>query len=316
MNADTANKGSFNSTTVLIAQVSLVILEELSTRDDRARTSEIWQALLENRDGVVEKLTDKEFALGNDNRAGFERWYFMRGFAASTLKFAGFISGPRGYWEITEEGQEFLKKHKGKRETMEHELAESYQAIVRARSKRRKVSQDDEEMNEPAIEQRFDDDDIRSSIYEYLENMNPYDFQDLVGHLFQGMGYTVPYVTPKGPDGGVDVIAHKDAIGIDGPLIKIQVKHSRDRNNPGVGIVEVQRLRGLCSDGVAGALVSLKGFTREAEKEVRKDMSVPLALIDSVRFVDLWIDHIDTIPEEGKKLFPLRKVYIVDFDES
>jgi len=313
MRADTANNEDFNPTSMLIAQVALVVLEELNVRDNRVKTSEIWSALLEKRDAVIERFTDKEFALGADNKAGFERWYFMKSFAATLLKFVGFVSGPHGSWEITEEGKDFLVKHKDDKEKMEAELAGSYVEMQRTRLRVGKKRQSDaEEVDESVAQQRFDDDDIRSSIYEYLEGLDPYGFQDLVGHLFQGMGYTVPYVSPKGPDGGVDIIAHKDAIGVDGPLIKIQVKHSQDRNNPGVGIDEVQRLRGLCSDGVAGVLVSLKGFTREAEKEVRKDMSVPITLIDSVRFVDLWIDHIDTITEEGKKMFPLKKVYIVD----
>jgi len=38
------------------------------------------------------------------------------------------------------------------------------------------------------------------------------------------MGYHVAWVAPPGPDGGVDVIAQSDPLGINGPRIKVQVK--------------------------------------------------------------------------------------------
>ena len=312
MNTKVEDK-EFSPTIKLIAQIAVIILEELDKLDDRIKTSEIKEILLKNRKNNLKRFEDEEFAVTVNNRTGVERWYFMKSFALTTLRFIGFADGPRGYWEITEEGEEFLKKVKSNKERVrffaEH-TSERYKLI----QSQRKNKQDKDKTNkeEDLVGQQYNDDEIRSSIYEYLESIDPYEFQDLVGYLFQGMGYTVPYITGKGPDGGIDLIAHKDALGVEGPLLKIQVKHSKDRNSAGVGIEEIQRLRGLCNDGSAGILVSIKGFSKEAEKSMRADTSVPLTLIDSVRFVDLWIEHIDNIPEEGKRLFPLKKIYIVD----
>ena len=44
-----------------------------------------------------------------------------------------------------------------------------------------------------------------------------------VGHLLEAMGYRAR-VAPEGPDGGIDIIAHKDELGFEPPIIKVQVK--------------------------------------------------------------------------------------------
>ena len=78
---------------------------------------------------------------------------------------------------------------------------------------------------------------------------------------------------------------------------------------------EVGSFRDLCSDGSHGVFVSMRGFTKDTEKKVRTDQGSFISLIDSARFVDLWIEHIDTIPEEGRKMLPLRKEYVLDIVE-
>ncbi len=36
------------------------------------------------------------------------------------------------------------------------------------------------------------------------------------------MGYHTPFISPKGKDGGIDIIAYQDALGINKPRIKVQ----------------------------------------------------------------------------------------------
>ena len=69
-----------------------------------------------------------------------------------------------------------------------------------------------------------------------------YEFQDFVAALLRGMGYFTPFISPKGKDGGVDVIAYKDPIGSVGARIKVQVKH---RANSKVTSKEVRELSSL-----------------------------------------------------------------------
>ena len=48
-------------------------------------------------------------------------------------------------------------------------------------------------------------------------------FADFVGNLLQTMGYRTR-VSPPGADGGIDIVAHKDELGFEPPIIKVQVK--------------------------------------------------------------------------------------------
>jgi predicted Mrr-cat superfamily restriction endonuclease len=76
----------------------------------------------------------------------------------------------------------------------------------------------------------------------------PYDFQKLVGALLVGMGYHVPRISPPGPDGGVDVVAYRDPLGVTSPRLKVQVKH-RDQK---VTVKEVRELEGLLRKAPGG----------------------------------------------------------------
>ena len=76
---------------------------------------------------------------------------------------------------------------------------------------------------------------------------------------------------------------------------------------------KIEELRGLCAkDSSVPVFVSLQGFAKDVYKKTATDSGNFVTLIDCVRFVDLWIEYIETIPEEGKKLFPLKKVYVID----
>jgi restriction system protein len=50
-------------------------------------------------------------------------------------------------------------------------------------------------------------------------------FADFIAHLLNTMGYRTR-VSPEGPDGGIDIVAHKDELGFEPPIIKVQVKSS------------------------------------------------------------------------------------------
>jgi restriction system protein len=53
-----------------------------------------------------------------------------------------------------------------------------------------------------------------------MAQLNGYRFEELVAHVMQCLGYTTR-LTPKSADGGVDVIAHMDALGFQPPIVKI-----------------------------------------------------------------------------------------------
>ena len=134
--------------------------------------------------------------------------------------------------------------------------------------------------------------------------MNPYDFQQLVAGLLKGMDYHVSWIAPPGPDGGVDVIAQTDPLGIRGPRIKVQVKRQAGK----VSVDGIRSFMGVLADGDVGLFVNTGGFTRESEKEARNHQKQRLMLVSLRRLFDLWVEHYDQIPEEYRRLLPLQAV--------
>ena len=119
------------------------------------------------------------------------------------------------------------------------------------------------------------------------------------------MGYYTPFVAPPGPDGGIDIIAYKDPIGIELPRIRIQVKH---RPETKVSRSEVATLMGdLQGEGYVGIIVSTGGFSSDALAEVRKS-NRHIEEIDFERFIDLWEEYYGKLLDEDKALLPLRKI--------
>jgi restriction system protein len=57
------------------------------------------------------------------------------------------------------------------------------------------------------------EDNAMAIVTQYLGSMDPYQFQNLIGALLEGMNYHVSWIAPPGRDGGVDIIAFQDPLG-------------------------------------------------------------------------------------------------------
>ena len=146
-----------------------------------------------------------------------------------------------------------------------------------------------------------------AEIEEYLATMNPYDFQNIVVGLLRGMGYHVAWVSPPGPDKGIDVIAHTDPLGIGGPRIKVQVKRRGDKTT----VDGVRSFLALLGEGDVGLFISMGGFTRDAGDEARRQEKRRITLVDLKRLVELWIEYDSEIPETQRRLLPIRPVHFL-----
>ncbi|MCD9020216.1 restriction endonuclease [Cohnella silvisoli] len=135
-----------------------------------------------------------------------------------------------------------------------------------------------------------------------IDKLDAWQMQDLFGGLLEAMGYQVR-ISPKGPDGGVDIIAHRDAFGFEKPIIKVQLKHRK----VAAGGPEIQQLLGANPIGASSLFVSTGGFTSQA-KTVAQQHSVKLVdLTDLVELVNEWYEKMTA---EKKALLPLKRVYI------
>lgn len=150
--------------------------------------------------------------------------------------------------------------------------------------------------------------DIEQTTHDFIlkrlaQELKGHPFAEFVAHLLGTMGYRTR-LSPEGPDGGVDIIAHKDELGFEPPIIKVQVKSNE--GNIGDQIVSV--LSGKVASGEFGLLVILGTFTAQARHTERSKSN--LRLIDGEELVKLILQHYEQFDSRYKGLFPLKQVYV------
>lgn len=125
----------------------------------------------------------------------------------------------------------------------------------------------------------------------------------LVAGMLKAMGYCAR-VTPKGPDGGRDVIASPDALGLESPRFVAEVKH---RKGP-MGAPAVRSFIGGLRAGRSRALRLHRGFTKEARLEAGH-ATVPVRLLDLDAFVRHYVEVYDKADDETRSILPLTRIW-------
>lgn len=129
------------------------------------------------------------------------------------------------------------------------------------------------------------------------------EMEQLVAGLLRSMGYHAE-ATPKGPDGGRDVVASPDPLGLESPRIIAEVKH---RKGP-MGAPQIRAFIGGLRAGDRGLYVSTGGFTKEARYEADR-ANVPVRLLDLDGLVKLYVGSYDKADEETRALLPLTRIW-------
>jgi restriction system protein len=256
---------------------------------------------------VEKRVSLTEWDLGVYEKSGYIRWHSIMHFYSIDFSKSGFLVKKGGVWYLTPDGEEALKQGE----------AGLFQA---ARAGYIKWAQERKKQDSPST---AEDGDINSQqeltieemeqraqlgLQAFVNNKNPYEFQDLVAALLRGMGYYTPFIAPRGKDGGVDVIAYRDPLGTVSPRIKVQVKHRPD--NP-VNVQEVRQLMGILQkDGDVGMIVSSGGFTSDA-KATALNSHVHIEMVDFDRFSNLWQEFYPRLSDEDKNRLPLKPVYFL-----
>lgn len=175
---------------------------------------------------------------------------------------------------------------------------------------------------ENATEERRDDATVSKAVASQAEEttqdfvirqlktaIDAYQFEQFVAHLLECMGYHAR-VTPKSGDGGVDVIAHKDELGFEPPVIKVQCKQI---TNP-VGRPEVTQLLGNVESREYGLYVTLGSYTKDAREYGR--LKSNLRLVDGDQLVGLIFEHYQNFDPRYQALLPLKRIYVPSLAES
>jgi restriction system protein len=129
-----------------------------------------------------------------------------------------------------------------------------------------------------------------------------------IADLFCAMGYKA-HATPKHRDDGVDVIAHRDELGIEPPILKIQVK----TNEANVGADPVKAFYAMVEDRDVGVFVTTGGFSSSAIEFARTRGN--LRLIAGVELIALIQKHYDNLSSHNRQHIPLRRVLAPDMPE-
>ena len=243
---------------------------------------------------------------------GIQRFGKMIRFATIAPVKAGWLVKEKGKWYLTEEGKSAYARYPDPEE-LNREARRLFDQWADKQPK--EVADAEEEFHEEiGTTERVADasstleeaeETAWDEIEAYVQAINPYDLQKLVAALLRAMKYHVAWISPPGPDKGIDILAYNDPLGTSAPRIKVQVKRRADKIN----VDGLRAFMALLGEQDVGIFVSTGGFTSGAEMEARTKETRKLTLIDLKKLVDLWIEHYNEVSESDKRLLPLRPVH-------
>jgi restriction system protein len=252
-------------------------------------------------------------------KTGYVRWEAILHFYTVDCAKAGFMRKSKGVWYLTPEGEEAMKL--GPVQLLEAASA-AYKKWDAKRKAEAKETIESSENNGDGDEIEIDkiqsiqieklQQEATSGIKEFINQKNPYEFQDLIAALLRAMGYHTSFIAQKGKDGGIDIVAYQDALGIQKPRIKVQVKHYPETP---IGVEVIRSLKGLINHGEeVGLFVTSGRFSNEAERFAR-ETNVHIKLINGEELISLWQEYYSKMPDEDKSLLPLQAIYFLGGNE-
>jgi restriction system protein len=272
----------------------------------------VFKILLDHPDGLPAKellerlesiVPPTEFEKSEyPKRPGVRRFEKIVRFATIAPVKAGWLIKSKGRWIATDEGRKAYERIQDP-EKFEREAGRLYKQWEASRPDTAAEVGDEG----PDITSTFEEAEEAAwtEIENYMQNMPPYDFQNLVAALLRAMGYHVSWIAPPGPDKGMDILAHTDPLGTSVPRIKVQVKRRADK----ISADGLRSFMAILGDQDVGIFVSTGGFTADASSEARTQERRKVTLIDSEKLFDLWVENYDKIEESDKRLLPLKPVY-------
>ncbi|YAL83650.1 restriction endonuclease [Dermacoccaceae bacterium W4C1] len=171
-------------------------------------------------------------------------------------------------------------------------------------------SNNEVERSEAAAEDEPNADRIHQHTTDFIANvllndLSHEEFEYFTADLLRTLGYEAR-VTPYTADGGVDVIAHKDPLGVEPPIIKVQCKHTANtQSRP-----DVQRLIGTLAATEVGLFVTLGAYSKDAVDLERERQN--LRLYSGADITSLTLANYDRLPRRWRSRMPLRPVLVVD----
>lgn len=273
----------------------------------------LFAVLLEHPEGIQARkaldivadrveLTEHE---AGEYESGARRFDKILRFSTVDAVKAGWMIKNKGIWSITEAGIEALNNFK--------KPSEFYREASRLYWQWRRSTPVDEDTDDSEVERtttiNFEEAEEQAwkEISDYLEKIDPYDLQDLVAALLTAMGYYVNWISPRGKDAGLDIVAYTDPLGTKLPRIKVQVKRRKDS----IGVEELRSFLALINEDDVGIYVTTGGFSKDATDLGRHQERRRITLIDQQRLVELWIEYQDKVALDKRDALPLKPIYFL-----
>ena len=144
---------------------------------------------------------------------------------------------------------------------------------------------------------------------QFAQQLKGHPFTHFIEHLLNKMGYRTT-VSPAGPDEGIDIVAHRDELGIEPPIVKVQVKSSEGS----IGGPAVKSFYANVDSSEVALFVALGGYSKQAVEFAKGKANLRLLGPDEI--LDLTLTHYEQFDPRYKNLIPLRRVYIPEPSES
>ena len=247
-------------------------------------------------------------------KTGKVRWESIVHFYTINCMKAGYMRKDKGIWYLTEEGEMAISL--GPLKLFEEILKRYHNWEVDNKDEKIKKIKDVEEVSEleenksqiqKAIIDNLEEHAI-SWIKEFIKNKNPYEFQDMVAALLRAMKYHTPFISPKGKDWWLDIVAYSDPLWATFPRLKVQVKHKPESNVP---VDDIRSLAGLLNkDWEIGLFVTSGYFTNESERFARESHK-HIKLLDIDSFISLWQEFYSRLTDDDKNILPLHSIYFL-----
>ena len=142
---------------------------------------------------------------------------------------------------------------------------------------------------------------VRKKLHEHIKNMDPGEFEELIGQLLAALGFEEVTVTDRHNDGGVDVRGTLVVGEVIKTSMAVQVK--RWKNNVQAGTV--QQVRGSLGAHEQGLIITTSDYSKGARDEAERPDAIPVGLMNGEQLVRLLAENDIGVTRETYELFEL-----------
>ena len=295
----------------------------MAEKTSRKRTGELvrelFKILMPHADGVParealdtlrQRVQLSEYEQGFYKSGGLRFEKIVR-FATVDCVKAGWLQKQKGRWSITDEGKQAFAADPNPESFYKRavKLYHEWKASQPGGDPDSDQEEIDDDGSGKAASITFEQAEEQAwvEIEQYLREMKPYDFQDLVASLLRAMGYHIAWVSPPGKDGGIDIIAWSDPLGTRPPRIKVQVK----RVGQNVSVDGLRSFMAILGDDDVGLFVTTAGFTKDAEEEARTQEKRKVTLVNLEKLFDLWVEYYSKLDDNARRRLPLQPIHFL-----